>query len=173
MGNVHTHVTNKQVNDIVKQLAQWSKKAKRDYPQHLEDALRHAVDKLDPQALSAASANIVATVTGNRKAAKQVRKSVASTLAKAQRSYGTKASKAPLKALSKGHGALYGLGAATLILAACLAAMWRATRIVERSPLPAQRSAADTPEDTPEDTPGSTGGNTLGIDPDLGPVPAK
>lgn len=169
MGNVNKHATknviNEQVNDIVKQLAQWSKKAKRDYPQHLEDALRHAVDKLDPQALSAASAKIVATVTGNRKAAKQVRKSVASTLAKAQRSYGTKASKAPLKALSKGHGALYGLGAATLILAACLAAIWRATRIVERSPLPAQRSAADTPENTL--------GSTLGIDPDLGPVPAK
>lgn len=169
MGNATKHATknviNEQVNGIAKQLAQWSKKAKRDYPQHLEDALRHAVDKLDPQALSDASANIVATVTGNRKTAKKVRKSVASTLAKAQRSYGTKASKAPLKALSRGHGALYGLGAATLILAACLAAMWRATRIIERTPLPVQRSAADSPA--------NTRGSAVGIDPDLGPVPAR
>lgn len=160
MGNAHKHGTNKQLNDIAKQLAHWSKKAKQDYPQHLEDALRHAVDKLDPQALSEASANIVAMVTGNRKAAKHVRKSVAGTVAKVQRSYGTKP--------AKGHGVLYGLGAAALVLAACLAAMWRATRSIERSPQPAQRIPSDGSAD------GSTGASahatagTLGIDPDLG-----
>lgn len=153
MGTIHTHATNKQLNDVSRQLARWAKKAKREYPQHLEDALRHAVDRLDPQALSEASAGVVATVTGNRKAAKRVRKSVAGTLSKVKMQHGTKP--------SRGHGVLFGLGAASVIVAACLTAMWRATRAIERSPKPAQRISAD------------TSSNIVGVDPDLGPVPTR
>lgn len=83
------HELDKQMNTVRTQLGRWAKKAKQEYPGHLEDTVRHAVDKLDPTALARASQEVVATVTGNRKAARRARKSVEHTLRRAQRKIGT------------------------------------------------------------------------------------
>lgn len=169
MGKATKHVSNEQVNEIAAQLARWSKKAKQEYPQHLEDALRLAAQKLDPQALAEASAGIVAAVSGNQKAAKQVQKLVAGAGTSAQQPRAAKPVKTSMPSApsnhSKGRGVLYGLGAVAAILAACLGAMWRATRTVERSPQPAQSVAAPTLAATLTESPG--------IDPDMTRVPAR
>lgn len=117
--------TEKQLKDITDQLAHWAKKAKVAYPQHLEDALRGAIEKADTQGLRAASSEILATVEGKKKLAKQVRKNIGKSAGSLQRSYMKSAQNA---AAPRSSGALYGLGVTALIIAACLATMWRATR---------------------------------------------
>ena len=117
--------TEKQLKAITDQLAHWAKKAKVEYPQHLEDALRAAINKADTHGLSTASSDILATVEGRKKLAKQVRKSIGKSAVTLQRSYMKSAQDA---AAPKGSGALYGVGVTALIIAACLATMWRATR---------------------------------------------
>lgn len=74
---------------VQKQLSQWARKAKKDYPEHLERSVRGAVDRLDPAALARASEDVIATVTGNRKTARRARKLIEKTLANAQRKAGT------------------------------------------------------------------------------------
>ena len=71
----------KQMKDVTKRLELWSQKAKQEYPQHLEDSLRRAVDRIDPQGLSRASEEVLATVTGNRAMARRARKSIGKSLA--------------------------------------------------------------------------------------------
>ncbi|PQZ92177.1 hypothetical protein CQ018_11680 [Arthrobacter sp. MYb227] len=117
--------TEKQFKAITDQLAHWAKKTKVEYPQHLEDSLRSALDKLDVQAFSTASKDVLSTLEGRKRHAKQAGKSIGKSAATLQRTYmkSTQDSVTP-----KGSGALYGLGATALIIAACLAAMWRATR---------------------------------------------
>ena len=134
----------KQMKNVTKRLELWSQKAKQEYPQHLEDSLRRAVDRIDPQGLSRASEEVLATVTGNRAMARRARKSIGKSLATAQRKYGTHHSKA--------RGVLVCLGVAALIAAAFSAVMWRATRHVENSPKP---KGPDAP-------------SWQGIDPDMG-----
>ncbi len=137
----------KQMQDIIKRLECWSQKAKQDYPQHLEDSLRRAVDRIDPRGLSRASEEVLATVTGNRAMARHARKSIDRSLASAQRKYGTRPSKVP--------GVLMFLGVVALIAAACAAVMWRATHRIEHMP----KLAWDPDTDA--------GYETWGIDPDM------
>ena len=136
-----------QMKDITKKLESWSKKAKQEYPQHLEDSLRRVVDRIDPEGLSRASEEVLATVTGNRAMAKRARKSIGKSLATAQRKYGTQPSKA--------RGVLMFLGVVALIAAACAAAMWRATHRIEPMPKPKYEPGTD------------AGYETRGVDPDL------
>lgn len=114
----------KHFKTITDQLAQWAKKAKQDYPQDLEDSLRSAITQVDAQGFSVAAENILALVTGKSKGAKQVRTSIGKSVTTLQRTVVT----APVvKSSSKGLDALYVLGATAVIIAACVAAMWRAT----------------------------------------------
>lgn len=117
--------TEKQLKAVTEQLGHWAKKAKVEYPQHLEDALRGAIDKADTQALRAASSEILAAIEGKKKLAKQVRKNIGKSTTTLQRNYVKSVQHA---AAPKSSGALYGLGVTALIIAACLATMWRATR---------------------------------------------
>lgn len=115
----------KQVKALTDQLARWAKKTKVQYPQHLEDALRAALKKADIQDLNAASGQILASIEGRKKLAKQVRKNIGKSADALQRSYVQSAQRT---AAPKSSGALYGVGVTALIIAACLATMWRATR---------------------------------------------
>lgn len=116
--------TEKQFKAITDQLAQWAKKSKAEYPQHLEDALRSAIDRLDTQAFAVASTEILSTLEGRKKLAKQASKSIGVSAAALQRNY-MKSTQAT--AIPKGSGALYAFGATAVIITACLVAMWRAT----------------------------------------------
>ncbi|MGL3806012.1 hypothetical protein ACSYDW_07920 [Paeniglutamicibacter sp. R2-26] len=136
----------KQMNDITRRLECWSRKAKQEYPQQLEDSLRRIVDRIDPEGLARASEDVLATVTGNHAMARRARKSIGRSLSSAQRKYGTHPSKA--------RGALVVLGVTCLIAAACAAAMWRATHRIEPMPKPTY-------------DPGDAGYESRGVDPDL------
>ncbi|MGB9036311.1 MAG: hypothetical protein WCC45_17500 [Paeniglutamicibacter sp.] len=139
------HELDKQMKSVRAQLGQWAKKAKQEYPAHLEDSVRHAVDKLDPAGLARASEEVVATVTGNRKAARRARKSVEQALVTAQRRIGTKR--------ARGSGTLAVLGIVALIGLAAAVVLRKAVGPHGRNPGPAGPNPAS---------------HTRPVDPDLG-----
>jgi hypothetical protein len=78
------------MKSIQNHLALWAQKAKKDYPEQLEQSVRSAVDRLDPAALAHASEQVIATVTGNRKTARRARKVIEKSLVNAKRKAGTR-----------------------------------------------------------------------------------
>lgn len=108
------HELDKQMKTVRAQLGLWAKKAKQEYPTHLEDSVRHAVDKLDAAGLARASEEVIATVTGNRKAARRARKSVEQALVTAQRRAGTKRARRSGVLAVLGVAALIGLAVAVV-----------------------------------------------------------
>ncbi|GAA5225582.1 hypothetical protein [Paeniglutamicibacter antarcticus] len=105
----------KQMETIQKQLKTWAKKAKADYPSALEDTVRQAVDRVDPAGIAKASEDVLATVTGNRKKARQARKSIESTLKRAQKKAGSKKSCASGTWVVLGSLAVIGIVAAIVV----------------------------------------------------------
>lgn len=115
----------RQMKTVQDQLAHWAKKAKQDYPSHLEASVRRAVDRMDPAGLARASEDVVATVTGNRKTARRARKSVEEALRRAQRKAGSRH--------KRGSGLLCALGALAVIGLVAVAVLRRAAGPHERN----------------------------------------
>ena len=135
----------KQMETIQKQLKSWATKAKTDYPAQLEDTVRHAVDRLDPAGIAKASEDMVATVTGNRKRARQARKSIESALKRAQKKAGSK----------KSGSGLWVVLASVVVIGAVVALVIR-------------RAAAPEATATRPSEPHRADQDTKGVDPDIG-----
>ncbi len=139
----------RQMNVVRTRLQNWSRKTKQQYPGHLEASVRHAVDRLDTAGLARASEEVVATVTGNRKAARRARKTVEETLRKAQRKAGTRH--------GSGSGMLYAFGALAVIGLVAVV-------VIRKAAGPHPRNLSPTPPPAPRDPEPST----QSVDPDLG-----
>ncbi|MBB2996454.1 hypothetical protein [Paeniglutamicibacter cryotolerans] len=118
------------MEDIQKQLQRWAKKAGQEYPRQLEASLQQAVNHLDPSAISRASEQVVATLTGNHKLARKARESVEDALESAQRKL---TGKKPARSRT-----MFWFGAAVLAAGIISFWAWKATRrtgVVARAPL--------------------------------------
>ena len=139
----------RQMDDIRTRLEHWARKAKQEYPGHLESSVRHAVDRLDTAGLARASEEVVATVTGNRKAARRARKTVEETLRRAQRKAGSRH--------GRGSGMFYVFGALAAIVLVAAVVIRKAA-----APHPRNLSSPSTRRDRDPDP------SAKSVDPDLG-----
>lgn len=74
----------KSMKDIQNHLRRWADKAGEDYPHQLEEAVRHAANRLDSASIARASEQVLTTLTGNHKLARKARKSVEESLESAR-----------------------------------------------------------------------------------------
>lgn len=139
------HDLEKQMVTVQTWLKRWAEKAKQEYPSHLEDSVRQAVDRLDPAGLAHAAEEVVATVTGNRKTARRARKAVEETLRRAQRKAGSK---------HRGSGRVW-VVLGTLAVIGVLVVF-----VLRRAAGPHPRNMGASRPDTSD--------TTKGVDPDLG-----